>query len=85
MSMTSTLQKMYIRAEVNAETIAQLKAERAELLAALKDLTAAIRKARTVRAPAGHYDEDVYYNSIDFYPQMDIADEMIAKVEAANA
>jgi len=49
------------------------------LLDALQCLIAAIQKARTIKAPAGHYDEDVYYNGIDFAPQLDIAEEIIKK------
>ena len=61
---------------------AQLIAAAPELLAALEDVLAAIKAARTTRAPAGHYDEDVYYNGVDFAPQLDIAAEIIAKAQA---
>lgn len=54
------------------------------LLDSLKDLVAAIKKARTIRAPAGHYDEDVYYNGIDFAGQVDIAEEIIALAEGTQ-
>jgi len=56
-----------------------------KLLEALEDLLAAIHQARTMRAPAGHYDEDVYYNGIDFGPQMDIAAEIIEQVRGTDA
>ena len=59
----------------------KLEADRARLLAALKDVLGAINKARTTKAPAGHYDEDVYYNGIDFAPQIEIASEIVARVE----
>jgi len=67
---------------VQKEIIEQLSYDRALLLAALKDLTGAINKARTVKAPAGHYDEDVYYNGIDFAAQVENALEIIQKAEA---
>lgn len=52
-----------------------------ELLAALHDLLGALQMARTVKAPAGHYDEDVYYNGIDFAPQVDLARELLDKIQ----
>lgn len=64
---------------------ARLIKESPILLQALKDLLAAIKQARTVKAPAGHYDEDVYYNGIDFYAQMDVAEEIIARAEGPKA
>lgn len=56
---------------------AQLIASAPALRDALTDLLAAIKQARTIKAPARHYDEDVYYNGIDFAPQMDIAEEIL--------
>lgn len=64
-------------ADANARLIAAAPA----LLFALEDILAALKKARTVRAPAGHYDEDIYYNGIDFAPQMDIAAEIIRQAK----
>jgi hypothetical protein len=66
---------------VQKETIEQLNYDRALLLAALTDIVGAIKKARTTRAPAGHYDEDVYYNGIDFAPQIEEAAALLAKLE----
>ena len=57
------------------------KADKEKLLDALEGVLKAIKMARTVTAPAGHYDEDVYYNGIDFGPQIDIASEIIAQVK----
>lgn len=79
-----------------AERIAQLESEReqllkihdkvcgqtVELLTALQDITGAFAKARTMRAPAGHYDEDIYYNGIDLHAQIENAREAIAKATA---
>jgi seryl-tRNA synthetase len=62
------------QAQKQAKT-AEKQAER--LAAALGDILGAIKKAGTMKAPAGHYDEDVYYNGIDFAPQLDIAAEML--------
>jgi len=55
------------------------------LLDALTDVIGAIKKARTMRAPAGHYDEDVYYNGIDFAPQVDIAEEILREIKKEPA
>lgn len=55
--------------------------DRLMLKDSLTDLLAAIHKARTVKAPASHYDEDVYYNGIDFAPQMDVAEKILRLVE----
>ena len=64
-----------------AKANARLIAAAPELLDALEDILAAVKMARTMRAPAGHYDEDVYYNGIDFAPQLDIAAEIVAKAK----
>lgn len=69
----------YPQETINAN--ARLIAAAPALLDALTDLLASIHKARTVRAPAGHYDEDVYYNGIDFAPQMDLAEEILRTIK----
>mgnify|MGYP006871822024 CR=1 FL=1 len=65
---------------MNRET-AVLFAASPDLLAALTDLVGAVQKARTMRAPAGHYDEDIYYNGIDLYAQIENAMDAIAKAK----
>lgn len=58
------------------------KITKGELLDALTDLVGAFAKARTMRAPAGHYDEDIYYNGIDLHAQIENARAAIAKATA---
>ena len=55
--------------------------DKQKLLDALESIINAVEKARILKAPAGHYDEDVYYNGIDFAPQLDIAAEIVAKAK----
>jgi hypothetical protein len=55
-----------------------------ELETVLRDLVGAIQKARTMRAPAGHYDEDVYYNGIDFHAQVENAVQVLEAQDADN-
>lgn len=63
------------------QTPAPVVIDNARVVEALEDILGAVKKARTVRAPASHYDEDVYYNGIDIAPQLDIAGEILEQVK----